>query len=158
VRSDLADFKPRIVAFLCNWCSYAGADLAGTTRVKHRADVRIIRVPCSGRVDISFIMKALERGADGIIVGGCHPGNCHYITGNYTTRRRMFVVRELLGFLGIEPERLQVTWCSASEGAKWAEVVEETCDIIERLGPLDRMKDLTGSLRGGERGLRPSGS
>ena len=143
----MADFKPRIVAFLCNWCSYAGADLAGTTRVKYRADVRVVRVPCSGRVDVSFVMKAFERGADAVIVGGCHPGDCHYVTGNYTTRRRLFVLRELLGFLGIEPERLQVSWCSASEGAKWAEVVEETCDIIDRLGPLDKIKDLTDNLR-----------
>jgi F420-non-reducing hydrogenase iron-sulfur subunit len=143
----LADFRPRIVAFLCNWCSYAGADLAGTTRVKHRAEVRIVRVPCSGRVDLSFIVKAFERGADGVIVGGCHPGDCHYVTGNYTTRRRMFVLRELLGLLGIEPERLQVTWCSASEGSKWAEVVEDTCNTIDRLGPLEKFRDLSESLR-----------
>jgi F420-non-reducing hydrogenase iron-sulfur subunit len=153
----VTDFKPRIVAFLCNWCSYAGADLAGTTRVKHRADVRVIRVPCSGRVDVSFIMKAFERGADGIIVGGCHPGDCHYITGNYTTRRRMFVLRELLGFVGIEPERLQVTWCSASEGSKWAAVVEETCDIIDRLGPLNRTKGLAENLRSEAKEIRTYG-
>jgi F420-non-reducing hydrogenase iron-sulfur subunit len=153
----LADPKPRIVAFLCNWCSYAGADLAGTTREKHRADVRIVRVPCSGRVDVTFVLKAFERGADGVIVGGCHPGDCHYITGNYTTRRRMFVLRELLSFIGIEPERLQVTWCSASEGTKWAEVVEDTCKIIDRLGPLNKVKDLSRALRsdGGE--TRPGG-
>ena len=153
----MADFKPRIVAFLCNWCSYAGADLAGTTREKHRADVRIVRVPCSGRVDITFVLKAFERGADGVIVGGCHPGDCHYITGNYTTRRRMFVLRELLGFVGIEPERLQVTWCSASEGIKWAEVVEETCSIIDRLGPLNKVKDLTEALRSEVKEITPSG-
>lgn len=154
----MADFKPRIVAFLCNWCSYAGADLAGTTRVKHRADVRIVRVPCSGRVDVSFVMKAFERGADAVIVGGCHPGDCHYITGNYTTRRRMFVLRELLGFIGIEPERLQVTWCSASEGAKWAEVVEDTCNVIDKLGPLKKVKDLTENLRSEAKEISPSGS
>jgi F420-non-reducing hydrogenase iron-sulfur subunit len=154
----LADFKPQIVAFLCNWCSYAGADLAGTTRAKYRADVRIVRVPCSGRVDVSFIMKAFERGADGVIVGGCHPGDCHYITGNYTTRRRMFVLRELLGFMGIEPERLQVTWCSASEGTKWAEVVEDTCKVIDRLGPLGKVKDLTENLRSEAKEIKASGS
>jgi F420-non-reducing hydrogenase iron-sulfur subunit len=153
----LTDFKPRIVAFLCNWCSYAGADLAGTTRVKHRADVRIVRVPCSGRVDVSFIMKAFERGADGVIVGGCHPGDCHYITGNYTTRRRMFVLRELLSFVGIEPERLQVTWCSASEGSKWAEVVEDTCNTIDRLGPLKKVKDLTENLMSQAKEIETSG-
>jgi F420-non-reducing hydrogenase iron-sulfur subunit len=158
MRLKMADFKPRIVAFLCNWCSYAGADLAGTTRVKHRADVRIVRVPCSGRVDVSFVMKAFERGADAVIVGGCHPGDCHYITGNYTTRRRMFVLRELLGFIGIEPERLQVTWCSASEGAKWAEVVEDTCNVIDKLGPLKKVKDLTENLRSEAKEISPSGS
>jgi coenzyme F420-reducing hydrogenase delta subunit len=156
VKPEVTDFKPRIVAFLCNWCSYAGADLAGTTRVKHRAEVRIVRVPCSGRVDVSFIMKAFERGADGVIVGGCHPGDCHYVTGNYTARRRLFVLRELLGFMGIEPERLQVTWCSAAEGAKWAEVVEETCRTLERLGPLTKIKDLTENLRSGMKELSAS--
>jgi coenzyme F420-reducing hydrogenase delta subunit len=155
--AKVADFKPRIVAFLCNRCSYAGADLAGTTRVKYRADVRVVRVPCSGRVDVSFIMKAFERGADGVIVGGCHPGDCHYVTGNYTTRRRLFVLRELLGFLGIEPERLQVSWCSASEGAKWAEVVEETCSVIEGLGPLTKVKDLTDNLRSEGKEITASG-
>jgi F420-non-reducing hydrogenase iron-sulfur subunit len=154
----LADFRPQIVAFLCNWCSYAGADLAGTTRVKHRADVRIVRVPCSGRVDVAFIMKAFERGADGVIVGGCHPGECHYMTGNYTTRRRMFVLRELLGFVGIEPERLQVIWCSAAEGSKWAEVVEDTCNLIDRLGPLTKVKALTGNLRSEAKEIRSSGA
>jgi F420-non-reducing hydrogenase iron-sulfur subunit len=147
----MAAFKPRVVAFLCNWCSYAGADLAGTTRTKHRADVRIVRVPCSGRVDVSFIMKALECGADGVIVGGCHPGDCHYLTGNYSMRRRMFVLRELLGFMGIEPERLRVTWCSASEGSKWAAVVEETCETLERLGPLRKIKELTENLHSNSR-------
>lgn len=153
----MADFKPRIVAFLCNWCSYAGADLAGTTREKHRVDVRIVRVPCSGRVDVTFVLKAFERGADGVIVGGCHPGDCHYITGNYTTRRRMFVLRELLSFIGIEPERLQVTWCSASEGAKWAEVVDETCSVIDRLGPLNKIKQLTENLISEAKEITPGG-
>jgi len=153
----VADFKPRIVAFLCNWCSYAGADLAGTTREKHRADVRIVRVPCSGRVDVTLVLKAFERGADGVIVGGCHPGDCHYITGNYTTRRRMFVLRELLSFIGIEPERLQVTWCSASEGAKWAEVVDETCSVIDRLGPLNKIKQLTENLISEAKEITPGG-
>ena len=154
----MADFKPQIVAFLCNWCSYAGADLAGTTRAKYQADVRIVRVPCSGRVDVSFVIKAFERGADGVIVGGCHPGDCHYITGNYTTRRRMFVLRELLGFMGIEPERLQVTWCSASEGSKWAEVVEDMSNLLDRLGPLSKVKHLTENLRAEAREIEPSGS
>jgi coenzyme F420-reducing hydrogenase delta subunit len=108
-------------------------------------------------VDVSFIIKAFERGADGVIVGGCHPGDCHYITGNYTTRRRMFVLRELLSFMGIEPERLQVTWCSASEGSKWAEVVEDTCAVVDRLGPLSKVKDLTEALRSRPKEIDVSG-
>lgn len=138
----MASFRPRVIAFLCNWCSYAGADLAGTTRQKHRADVRVVRVPCSGRVDPVFIIKAFERGADGVLVGGCHPGDCHYVSGNYNARRRFFVVRRLLDFMGIESERFQVTWCSAAEGEKWADVVNEVCDVIEKLGPLQHFKEM----------------
>lgn len=138
----MASFRPRIVAFLCNWCSYAGADLAGTTRKKYRADVRVIRVPCSGRVDPSFIIKAFERGADGVIVGGCHPGDCHYVSGNYNARRRFYTVRKLLDFMGIDSERFQVTWCSASEGEKWAGVVNDVTDLIEKLGPLEAFKEM----------------
>jgi len=143
----MADFKPRIIAFLCNWCSYAGADLAGTTRVKHRADVRVIRVPCSGRIDPSFVLKAFERGADGVIVGGCHPGDCHYVKGNLNARRRFLLLRHLLGFLGIAPERFQVTWCSAAEGGKWAGVVNDVCDVVEKLGPLEGLREMSGSIR-----------
>lgn len=138
----MASFRPRIVAFLCNWCSYAGADLAGTIRRKYRADVRVIRVPCSGRVDPSFIIKAFERGADGVIVGGCHPGDCHYVSGNYNARRRFYTIRKLLDFMGIESERFQVTWCSASEAEKWAGVVNEVCDLVEKLGPLEVFKEM----------------
>jgi coenzyme F420-reducing hydrogenase delta subunit len=153
----MAEFKPRIVAFLCNWCSYAGADLAGTTRTKHRADVRVIRVPCSGRVDPSFVLKAFERGADAVIVGGCHPGDCHYVTGNLNARRRFFVLRHLLDFLGIERERFQVIWCSAAEGGKWASTVNEVCDTVEGLGPLESFKDLTDTLRSTEKEISISG-
>jgi coenzyme F420-reducing hydrogenase delta subunit len=152
----MPDHTPRIVAFLCNWCSYAGADLAGTTRVKHGAEVRIVRVPCSGRVDAAFVLKAFERGADAVIVGGCHPGSCHYVTGNLVARRRFFVLRELLGFLGIEKERFWVTWCAASEGDKWARVVDEVCETVESLGPLGRLKELTEPLRDEHKELRLS--
>lgn len=144
-------FRPRIVAFLCNWCSYAGADLAGTARIKHRADVRVIRVPCSGRVDPSFVLKAFERGADAVLVGGCHPGECHYVAGNLNARRRFFVLRSLLEFLGIEKERFQVTWCSAAEGAKWASVVNEVCDLVESLGPLEAYRQMSDPLIGPEK-------
>jgi F420-non-reducing hydrogenase iron-sulfur subunit len=146
---EVSDFRPRIVAFLCNWCSYAGADLAGTTRQKYRADLRIIRVPCSGRVDPAFIIKAFERGADAVLVGGCHPGDCHYVSGNYSARRRFLILRKLLDFMGIEEERLQVTWCAASEGAKWARVVNEVCDLIEGLGPLEVFKEMKGNVPAG---------
>ena len=148
----MSDFRPRIVAFLCHWCSYAGADLAGTTRVRHRAEVRIIRVPCSGRVDPSFVLKAFERGADAVIVGGCHPGDCHYVTGNLNARRRFLVLSHLLEFLGIDRGRFQVAWCSAAEGDKWARVVDEVCEHVEKLGPLDAVHTLSAGLLAREGG------
>jgi coenzyme F420-reducing hydrogenase delta subunit len=147
----MADSRLRIVAFLCNWCSYAGADLAGTTRLKHRADVRVIRVPCSGRVDPVFVLKAFERGADAVLIGGCHPGDCHYVRGNLNARRRFLLLKHLLGFLGIEEERFQVAWCSAAEGAKWAELVNDVCETVEKLGPLKGFKDLASSLAASEK-------
>ena len=152
----MPDFKPRIVAFLCNWCSYAGADLAGTSRLKHKADVRVIRVPCSGRVDPSFVLKAFERGADAVLVGGCHPGDCHYVSGNLNARRRFFLIRNLLDFLGIEEERFQVTWCSAAEGRKWAEVVDAVTESVMNLGRLDAYRTMTASLIGPEREIEIS--
>lgn len=152
----MTDFRPRVVAFLCNWCSYAGADLAGTTRAKHDADVRIIRVPCSGRVDAGFVLKAFERGADAVVVGGCHPGDCHYVSGNLNARRRFFLVRKLLDFLGIEEQRFQVVWCSAAEGDKWAKVVNEICDETRRLGPLETFKAMTKPLKAADKEIRLS--
>jgi F420-non-reducing hydrogenase iron-sulfur subunit len=149
-------YRPRIVAFLCNWCSYAGADLAGTTRIKHRADVRIIRVPCSGRVDACFVLKAFERGADAVIVGGCHPGDCHYVAGNLNARRRFLVLRYLMGFLGIDPDRFQAVWCSAAEGDKWARTVNEVCGIVERLGPLEAFHNITRDVTKPEKGMKLS--
>lgn len=136
----------KVVAFLCNWCTYAGADLAGTMRLRHRELVRIIRVPCSGRVDPLLVLKAFERGADGVIVGGCHIGDCHYVTGNLNARRRFFVVSKLLEFLGIERERFRVIWCSATEAEKWARMVDQFCQEIEALGPLKRYKQITGEI------------
>jgi F420-non-reducing hydrogenase iron-sulfur subunit len=153
----MAVFKPRVVAFLCNWCSYAGADLAGTTRIKHPAEVRVVRVPCSGRVDPMFVLKAFERGADAVIVGGCHPGECHYVSGNLSARRRFFVLRELLDFMGIERERFQVTWCSAAEGRKWARTVEDVCRLVEEMGPLEAFKNISIPLRNPEREIELSG-
>jgi F420-non-reducing hydrogenase iron-sulfur subunit len=153
----MPSIRPRIVAFLCNWCSYAGADLAGTTRLKHRADVRVIRVPCSGRVDPAFILRAFEVGADAVLVGGCHPGDCHYVRGNLNARRRFLLLRHLLGYMGIEAERFQVAWCSAAEGAKWARLVNEVCEIAERLGPLKGFKSLAGDLATPDKEITLSG-
>ena len=130
------DFTPRITAFVCNWCTYAGADLAGTTRLKYPASVRVIRVPCSGRIDPLFILKAFEKGADAVLVSGCHPGDCHYISGNYYARRRWAVFAKYLEFLGLSPDRLFFTWVSASEAAKWADVVEEITGRVKKAGPL----------------------
>jgi len=129
------DHEPRIVGFLCNWCSYAGADMAGTSRTSYAPNIRIMRVPCSGRVDPLFIMKAFQQGADGVLVAGCHPGDCHYSEGNYVARRRYAVMHKLLEYAGIEKERVRLEWVSASEGARWARVVNEFTDTVKKLGP-----------------------
>ncbi len=128
-------FEPLIVGFLCNWCSYAGADLAGTSRIQYPPNIRIIRVMCSGRVDPTFILAALARGADGVLVSGCHPGECHYQTGNYRARRRLAITKKFLEYMGIEPQRIQASWISASEGAKFAEVVNEVTQGVREIGP-----------------------
>jgi F420-non-reducing hydrogenase iron-sulfur subunit len=128
-------YQPRIVGFLCNWCSYAGADLAGTSRIGYPANIRIIRLPCSGRVDPMLIVKSFELGADGVLVSGCHPGECHYLEGNYHARRRFALLRSLLDYLGIEKERFQVEWVSASEGKRFSEVVSSFTGELARLGP-----------------------
>jgi len=130
------DWEPRIVAFLCNWCSYTGADLAGISRISWSPAVRIVRVMCSGRVDPTFIAKAFRLGADGVIVSGCHPGDCHYQEGNYKALRRHHLLRRLIADFGIEPERLQLVWVSASEGAHWANIADEMEATVRRLGPL----------------------
>jgi len=129
------EFKPKILAFCCNWCAYAGADLAGVSRLQMPTDVRVIRVMCSGRVPPELIIRALANGLDGVMVLGCHPGECHYSEGNYLTRRRAHVLKRLLDYIGIEPERFQLRWVSAAEGAKFSAVVKETTDKITALGP-----------------------
>jgi F420-non-reducing hydrogenase iron-sulfur subunit len=129
------EWEPKLLGFLCRWCSYAGADLAGTSRRKYPANIRVVRVPCSGRVDPLFILKALRLGADGVLVSGCHPGDCHYQTGNYFARRRLAIAKRFLEYLGVEPERLQVSWVSASEGGKFADVVSEMTEQVGKLGP-----------------------
>lgn len=129
------NFEPRIVAFCCNWCSYAGADLAGTARIQYSPNIRVIRVMCSGRVDPLFVLKALSIGADGVLILGCHPGDCHYIEGNYKTLRRIPLLKKMLKQLGIEEERVRLEWISASEGAKFAEVANNFTQTIKNLGP-----------------------
>lgn len=129
-------FEPKIVSFLCNWCSYAGADLAGTSRISYPQNIRIIRVPCSGRVDPLFVVKAFLDGADGVMVLGCHPGDCHYQQGNYYAQRRYAIMHKLLEFTGVELDRLYVDWVSASEGKRFATVVTTFTDQIRELGPL----------------------
>jgi len=134
-----SEFQPRIVAFLCNWCSYAGADLAGISRIQYPPSIRVIRVPCSGRVDPFFILKALQLGADGVLISGCHPGDCHYLTGNYVARRRFAVLNDLLQFFGIEPGRVIFSWVSAAEGERFAQVVRDANEQVRKLGPLNRL-------------------
>lgn len=138
----MPEFEPKITAFVCNWCTYAGADLTGTSRIKYSPNVRIIRFPCTGRIDFMLLLKALAQGADGIIVSGCHPNDCHYTSGNFHARRRWMMFRELLDFLGIDTRRVQFFWVSAAEGAKWAEVVNSTVENIRRLGPFENYRRL----------------
>ncbi|HJX13787.1 MAG TPA: hydrogenase iron-sulfur subunit [Dehalococcoidales bacterium] len=130
-----AEYEPRILGFLCRWCSYAGADLAGTSRKKYPANIRIIKIPCSGRIDPLLIVRALRVGFDGVLVSGCHPGDCHYQTGNYRARRRMSITKKFLEYMGVEPERLQASWVSASEGGKFAEVVTEITSDLKQISP-----------------------
>jgi len=135
--TEQKEWRPTLVAFLCNWCTYAGADLAGTSRLSYPADIRIIRVPCSGRVDPLFLLRALQDGADGVLVSGCHPGDCHYSAGNYYARRRFMILRELLDLFGIQLDRVQFSWVSAAEGIKWSEVVTDVTKKIRDLGPVN---------------------
>jgi F420-non-reducing hydrogenase iron-sulfur subunit len=128
-------FEPKIIAFLCNWCSYAGADLAGTSRIQYSPIVHSVRVSCSSRVDPTYVIKALMMGADGVLIAGCHPGECHYKSGNLLTRRRFMMLKTLLETIGIEPDRLRLEWISASEANKFASVVDDFVKQIKKLGP-----------------------
>ena len=140
------EFEPKIVAFVCNWCTYAGADLTGTARIKYSPNVKIIRFPCTGRIDFMLLMKAFSSGADGIIVSGCHPNDCHYTSGNFHARRRWTIFRSLLDFMGIDINRIAFTWVSAAEGAKWAEVVNSTAAKIKELGPYKEYQEIAGGV------------
>jgi len=129
-------FEPKIIGFLCNWCSYAGADLAGVSRIQYPPNIRIIRVMCSGRIDPAFILEAFKDGADGVLVAGCHlPSDCHYISGNFKALRRITLMKKVLKEFGIEPERLRLEWISASEGDRFASVVKDMVAEIKKLGP-----------------------
>ncbi len=146
-------WEPRIVGFFCNWCTYTAADLAGVSRMKYAPNVRVIRLMCSGRVDPQFVLDAFARGADGVLIGGCHPGDCHYGEGNYKMLRRYHLLRRMLADMGIEPERLRLEWISAAEGDKVKAVINDMVEKIKALGPLD----LPGRFQGwdGEMAVEP---
>lgn len=129
------EFEPRILAFLCNWCSYAGADLAGVSRLQYPPNIRVIRVMCSGSVSLHHILHAFQKGADGVLVAGCHIGDCHYLKGNYMTLKRLMFAEGMLNFFGYDPKRLRLEWISAAEGPKFAEVVRDFTAQIKSLGP-----------------------
>jgi F420-non-reducing hydrogenase iron-sulfur subunit len=129
------DFEPRIVAFLCNWCAYTGADLAGTSRIQYPPNVRTIRVMCTGGVDPIYVIKALLEGADGVLIGGCHPGDCHYQSGNLKARRRMVILRSILEELGLDPDRVWLRWISASEGKLFADTITAMVEALKEKGP-----------------------
>ncbi len=130
-------FEPTIIGFTCNWCSYRAADLAGTARVKYPPNIRLIRLMCSGRLDPTFVLKALSKGADGVMITGCHPGECHYLEQNYKTMKRYLLLKKTLAQMGVEPERVQLVWASAAEGVKLAKEITRIVEEIRELGPLD---------------------
>lgn len=136
------EFTPKIVSFLCNWCSYIGADLAGTSRIKYPPSILVLRVMCSSRVNPVFVIKSFLNGADGILIGGCHPGDCHYKSGNYHTRRRFAILKKVFQSLGLEVERLRLSWISASEGPKFAQVSKEFTGKIQSMGENSAKKEI----------------
>jgi len=129
------EYNPKVLAIICNWCSYAGADLAGGARIQYPPNIRAIRVMCTGRIDMLFILKAFAEGADGVLVSGCHFGDCHYLEGNYKAAKRMFMIKALLRNIGLDDKRFRMTFVSASEGAKWATVMTDVTNKIKELGP-----------------------
>jgi len=133
------DWEPKIVAIVCNWCTYAGADLAGISRIQYPPNVRIIRVPCTGRINPFYIVKALQGGADGVLVSGCHPGECHYLTGNLVARRKFAALKSFLSYIGLEGDRTMFTWVSASEGDRFAQVIKGVTAKVKALGPANKL-------------------
>jgi len=134
------EFEPRIVAFLCKWCSSAGADLAGVSRMEYPPNIIPIQVVCSGSVSPLYIFSALSHGADGVLVSGCHPGDCHYIKGNYYARRRLALVKKLLEYIGLEPQRFQMSWVSATEGIKFTQIIKDLVQELQPLGPQNKLR------------------
>ncbi len=139
----MTEFQPKIVAFVCTWCTYAGADLAGTSRIKYEPNVRIIRLPCTGRIDFMYPLKAFANGADGCIISGCHPNDCHYVSGNFHARRRWIVFRQQMDFLGIDIDRIRFSWVSAAEGGMWAQVVNDFTREVIDMGPYENYQQLS---------------
>jgi len=133
------EFQPKIIAFLCNWCSYGAADLAGVSRMPYPPNIRVIRIPCSGRMSPKFILEAFRKGADGVWVSGCHPGDCHYLAGNYYARRKFALFKDLLDYVGLEPGRLHFSWISSAEGEKFARVATEVIEAVKAAGPVKRL-------------------
>lgn len=131
----MSEFEPNIIAFVCNWCTYAAADLAGTSRTQYPPNVKIIRLMCSGAVDPIFIMKPLLEGVDGVLIGGCHPGDCHYVSGNYKARRRIMILKTILENMGFEPNRVWLRWISASEGKRFATIITDMVAELKKIGP-----------------------
>lgn len=138
----MSQFEPKIVAFVCNWCTYAGADLTGTSRIKYAPNVKIIRFPCTGRIDFMLLQKAFANGADGIMVSGCHPNDCHYTSGNFHAKRRWMVYRQIMDNMGADVERVTFSWVSAAEGAKWGDLVNKTVEKVRAMGPYTGYRNL----------------
>jgi len=136
-------FEPKIIGFCCNWCAYAGADLAGISRIQYPSNLRMIRVMCSGAIEVTYILEALQKGADGVFIGGCHPGDCHYQAGNYKTMRKIILAKQLLAQLGISPQRLKLEWVSAAEGQRFAQVVTDFIEEVTKLGPNPLCQEVT---------------
>ena len=137
---EVDSWEPKILAFLCNWCSYAGADLAGVSRIQYPPNIRVVRVPCSGRVNPFYLIKALQAGWDGVLVSGCHPGDCHYLAGNLVARRRFAMLKDIMEFMGIPEGRLNFSWVSAAEGEKFSKVIKEVVGKVKKLGPNKELK------------------
>ncbi len=152
---DKEGWEPKIIAIVCNWCTYAGADLAGISRIQYPPNVRILRVPCTGRINPFYILKALQEGADGVLVSGCHPGECHYLSGNMIARRKFAMLKSFLIYIGLESDRTTFTWVSASEGERFAKVIRQVTEAVKALGPAQKLVKCQGNGVFGKSPLAP---